>query len=369
MDALLGEVSTTHYDLLYPTFEETFLVSRFKDILSQYTQVLVSDYDLFMKLHHKGSLTQMALALGIPVPPTWQPKNIDDLESLAKQVPCPAVIKLPDVNNSLGLTFVDSKEQLIRKYKSLVKFFRLSGDRMPLVQKKIEGDLLFSLFLADHGKTVGSLIYKPLRMFPEGGGTAFYRESIRNEIAEQNGMKLIDKLNWHGYIGFDYILDPQTQEPYLIDANPRTNPAFQTGEAAGVDFTQMTIDLCTKKAPTPNLTPKECVRSKTLFVEIIWFVFQFMPGKNWGKRIRTALSVFKKRTFKPDVHRSDDPWPSLVLYFYVNYFLFIINPIKPRTGGFCFGCNYNLDTASAIDANILQKKYSAANPRENDDRK
>lgn len=367
VDALLQEVSTTHYDLLFPTFEETFLVSRFRDLFSKYTNVLVSDYNLFMKLHHKGSLTRMAKDLGIPVPPTWQPENIVELERLAGEVPFPAIIKLPDVNNSLGLTVVESKKQLVQKYKSLVKFFRLSKDRMPLIQKAIEGDLLFSLFLANHGETVGTLIYKPLRMFPEGGGTAFYRESIRNNIAEKSGMKLIEKIRWHGFIGFDFILDPQTQEPCLIDANPRTSPAFQTGEVAGVDFTQMAIDLCRDKKPKSNLQPTEGVRSKTLFVEIIWFVFQFLPGKNWSKRIKTALSVFKKRYFNPDVHRSDDPWPSLVLYFYVNYFLFIINPIKPRTGGFCFGCNYNLDTASRIDVKVLEKKYSVADPGEGDD--
>jgi predicted ATP-grasp superfamily ATP-dependent carboligase len=354
VEALLHEVSTTKYDLIFPTFEEIFLIARFRKQFAEHTTVLLSDYDDFMRIHHKTSLTNLSRELGVPVPPTVQPADLAEMEALAEELPYPAVIKLPDVNNSLGLSFAENANELKKKYAKLVKFFRLSGRRMPLIQKKIEGDLIFSLFLADRGETVGTLIYKPIRMFPEGNGTAFYRESIRNQVAEKSGAALIEKLKWHGFIGFDFIVDNDTGKPYLIDANPRPNPAYQTGLGAGVDFTQMSIDMATGNEPEPNLEPREGVRFKTLFVETIWFAFQFAPGKHWWRRVKDAFSVFKKRTFNPDVHRKDDRLPSFMMYLYINYFLFVINPIKPKTGGYCYGCNFTLDTADKVDVTAIE---------------
>ena len=356
LEAILEEVSKTKYDLLFPTFEEIFLFARFQDIFSKFTTLLLSDYKLFMKLHHKMSLNTICEKLNISVPPTWQPHDFDHLEKLADEIPLPAIIKLPDVNNSLGLTLVDTKEEMIKGYKKLVKFFDLKGDRMPMIQKRIDGELLFSLFIANKGETTGSLIYKPITMFPDTGGTAFYRESVRNDVAEKQGMELIKELGWHGFIGFDYILDSADNTPYLIDANPRPNPAFQTGEAAGVDFTQMAADIAQNLIPQKNLDPKPGVKSKTLFVEIIWFVFQLMPGKSWGSRVKKAFSVFRKREFVPDVHRKDDRLPSFILYLFVNYFLFIVNAVKPKSGGFMFGCNYTLDTEKKVDPEQITKK-------------
>ena len=349
VDALCNELQRQEYDLLFPTFEDTFVVSLFRERFEQYTKVLVSDYSLFMKVHNKVSLTALCNEWGIATPPTWTLKSMNDLDSVAAQVEYPAVVKLPDVNNSLGLAFVDDAESLKKHVRKVVKFFGLTDDRLPMIQKKIEGDLIFSLFLADHGKTVGSLIYKPLKMFPDGGGTAFYRESVRNPEAEQLAQRLIEKLGWHGFIGFDYVIDPETGTPYLIDANPRVNPAYQTGECAGVPFTQMAVDIVSGKSPEPMLEPKPGVRFKTLFVEAIWFVFQFLPGKNYGRRVRDALSVFRKREFNPDVHRGDDKKPSLMMALFMHYFLFVINVYRPKTGGFMFSCNYNLGTEAKLN--------------------
>jgi len=358
VEAILEELAFQKYDLLFPTFEEIFLFARFKESLSRFTTVLLSDYDLFMELHDKISLNRLCDKLHISVPPTWHPKDFDQLEEMAGRIPMPAVIKLPDANNSLGLTFVDSKKELLRSYKKLVRFFNLKKNRMPMIQKRIGGELLFSLFLANQGKTLGSLIYKPIAMFPENGGTTFYRESIKNDVAQKQSIALIKELGWHGFIGFDFILDPKDNTPYLIDANPRPNPAFLTGQAAGVDFTQMAADLALGNRTKKNLEPKQGIKSKTLFVEIIWFLFQLLPGRNWWSRIKKGFSIFMKRDFTPDVHSQEDRLPSFVLYLFVNYFLFVINAVKPKSGGFMFGCNYNLDMERKIDPDIVRKKAS-----------
>jgi len=338
---LLAELHLRHYDLLFPAFEDLFLIARVRDKLPPNLPHLVPPYDQLMLVHNKASLARFCEQHGISSPHTIQPKNEAELEQAASETAYPVIIKLAETNNSTGLTIAKDVETLRSRYLKLVKFYSLTGEQWPLLQAKIDGEMIYSLFMADQGRVVGQLVYRPLMMFPDGGGTAFYREAIRHAPVEEVSRKCIAALGWHGFIGLDYIVDRGTGTAYLIDVNPRPSPAYNLGLAAGVDFTQQFIDLAQKKSPRPNLEPREGVRSKILFVEILWFLFQLLPGKGYFQRARKAFTVFRKRNFIPDIHRRDDKKPSLVMALFVYYFMFIINTIKPSRGGYMFGCNYD----------------------------
>lgn len=346
--ACLAELKSQRVDLLFPTFEDTFLVSRFRDVLSRYTTVLVESYDKMMRVHHKMALNELAREVGVDVPETWQPADEADLLALAGDLPYPVVLKLPDTNNSLGLTFCDDAHGLATAWRRLVSSFGLSGDRLPMIQRKVDGDLVFSLFLGDHGRTVGSLLYEPLLMFPDGGGTAFYRRSVRHPQIEQLSMRLLEALGWHGFLGFDYILERGTGRPVLIDANPRTTPAVLTGQSAGVDFVGLAIDLFRREHPAPQVEPRPDVRTKLWFVHWLWFSFMLLPGRRWLQRLGAAFRSLFIRDFVPDIHRADDRGPSFVTALFVPYFMFVINTIKGARGGYMYGCNYDRRLAERI---------------------
>jgi len=393
IDACLRELGRGDTDLLFPTFEETFLVSRFRDALSRHAAVLVDDYDKLLRVHHKVSLNAVARDAGVDVPETWQPADEADLARIRDRLPYPVVLKLPDANNSRGLAFCDDADALARAWRDRVAAFGpatdRSGDRaaapgpaadraapsgpagddlrLPVIQRRVDGDVLYGLFLADRGRTVGALLYEPLLMFPDGGGTAFHRRSVRNAAVEEASARLIRALEWHGFLGLDFIVErgtgrdrgggsePATGRPLLIDANPRTTPALLTGQAAGVDFVGMAIDLARGGRPEPQVEPVPGVRTKLWFVHWLWFSFQILPGRGWWRRVRAAFASLRIRGFVPDVHRRDDPRPSLFMALFVPWFLFAIDALKgprggpPRgglpRGGFMYGCNYDRATA------------------------
>jgi len=348
--ACIAELKAHKVDLLFPTFEDTFLVSRFRDVLSRYTTVLVESYDKMMRVHHKMSLNALASEVGVDVPETWQPADEAGLDAIKADLPYPVVLKLPDTNNSLGLTFCDDAPALTTAWRRLVATFGLSGDRLPMIQQKIDGDLVFSLFLGDHGRTVGSLLYEPLLMFPDGGGTAFYRRSIRHPAIERLSMGLLEALGWHGFLGFDYILERGTGRPVLIDANPRTTPAFLTAHVAGVDFTGLAIELFQGAHPAAQLEPRADVRTKLWFVHWLWFSFMLLPGRRWLHRLRAAFRSLFLRDFVPDIHRADDRGPSFVTALFVPYFMFVINTLKGAKGGYMYGCNYDRRRSELLPA-------------------
>ena len=347
---LIAELKSHPVDLLFPTFEDTFLVSRFRGVLSQYTTVLVESYDKMMRVHHKMSLNEVARQAGVDVPRTWQPADEAELLALRDTLPYPVVLKLPDTNNSLGLTFCDDGATLVAAWRRLVATFGLSGDRLPMIQQKIDGDLVFTLFLGDQGRTIGSLLYEPLLMFPDGGGTAFYRRSIRHPEIERLSARLLETLGWRGFLGFDYIVERGTGRPVLIDANPRTTPAFLTAHVAGVDFTGLAIELFRGQHPPAQLEPRPDVRTKLGFVHWLWFSFMLLPGRRWLQRLGAAFRSLAIRGFVPDIHRADDRRPSLITALFVPYFMFVINTLKGTRGGFMYGCNYDRAAAERLPA-------------------
>ncbi|MCL4236009.1 MAG: hypothetical protein KJ042_15995, partial [Deltaproteobacteria bacterium] len=125
---------------------------------------------------------------------------------------------------------------------------------------------------------------------------------------------------------------------------PRPTPAYQTGRAAGVDFTRIFLDIAKGTRSAPRPAAKSGVRTKTLFVELIWFFMLLLPGRGWLARARRALTFFTPKPHIPDVHRADDPWPSVAMAVFVPWFMFVITPMKKENAGFCYSCNFTGET-------------------------
>jgi hypothetical protein len=122
-----------------------------------------------------------------------------------------------------------------------------------------------------------------------------------------------------------------------------------------VDFVGMAIDLARGGRPEPQVEPVPGVRTKLWFVHWLWFSFQLLPGRGWWRRVRAAFASLRIRGFVPDVHRRDDPRPSLFMALLVPWFMFVIDAVKgprggPPRGGFMYGCNYDRATADRATA-------------------
>lgn len=342
-DWLRAEVRGGGYDLVFPCFEEIFVVAAIADELRAHTSLVVSDFETMMRVHDKTRLAGAVRPFGITVPETAQPQTDDELHALAARLAYPAIIKMPDANNSLGLAVVHGSDELIETYARTIRSLNVPSHRRPVVQPKIEGRLIYTLALADHGGLAAFLAYRPLMSFPDAGGTAFYRETTTEPAAERVAEDFVRGLGWHGFVGMDVIVDAN-EKAWLIDANPRPTPAYQTGRAAGVDFTRIFLEIAEGRRTAPRPAAQSGVRTKTLFVELIWFFMLLLPGRGWLARVRRALTIFRPKPHIPDVHRSDDPWPSVAMVLFVPWFMFVITPIKKENAGFCYSCNFTGET-------------------------
>jgi hypothetical protein len=163
----------------------------------------------------------------------------------------------------------------------------------PFVQQKIHGEPVYTLMLCHEGRKLGEVIYRPLRCFPENDGTSSHRESIAHpEIAELSE-RLAAATRWTGFLGLDFIVDREDGTPYLIDANPRANPAVQVGYLGGVDWTGLLTDVLRGGSPTP-VTARPGVRNCTPLMDTMWILEGLRPQKHWIKNLSGRIhKVFR----------------------------------------------------------------------------
>ena len=282
--ALVRELKARPYDLLLPTFEETLLLAEFRDEVESLTTLLLPPFDVMWRLHHKPSLYGICCDLGIPTPPTVPHPNIEDLERQMSALRFPVVLKLPASNNSIGREYCDTMPQLVERFRLLHDSETRRHAAPPFVQQKIDGKPIYTLMLCHQGRKLGEVIYRPLRCFPENDGTSSHRESIAHpEIAELSD-RLAAATRWTGFLGLDFIVDHDNGTPYLIDANPRANPAVQLGYLGGIDWTGLLTDVIRGGHPTP-VAARPGVRNCTPLMDTLWVIDGFRPQRNWAKNI------------------------------------------------------------------------------------
>ena len=209
------------------------------------------------------------------------------------------VLKLPTGNNSIGREYCDTMPELVERFQTLYSRETRRHADPPFVQQKIDGETIYTLMLCHEGRKLGEVIYRPLRTFPENGGTSSHRESIHHPRIAELTKRLAAATHWSGFLGLDFIVDRTDGTPYLIDANPRANPAVQLGYLGGVDWTRLLIEVLGGRHPVP-VTARPGVRNCTPLLDALWLIDALRPRRNWASTLFQRFRKVFKRDWKLD---------------------------------------------------------------------
>ena len=140
----------------------------------------------------------------------------------------------------------------------------------------IKGDLICTLCFCSNGRKLGEVVYRTLRMFPQAGGTSVHRQSIVHDEISRLADQLVAATNWSGFLGLDFLVEHETGIPYIIDANTRANPAIHLGFCAGLDWTQLIVDVATDKSPDLQVA-RPGVNVHTMLLDFAWLFEGLLP--------------------------------------------------------------------------------------------
>jgi predicted ATP-grasp superfamily ATP-dependent carboligase len=293
LKAIVRELKAVPYDILLPTFEESLLFAEYRDELEPFTRLFLPPFETMWQVHDKPSLHRLCQELRIPTPPTVVPRSPARLEQDVASLRFPVVVKLPAANNCVGRSFCENIPELIARYCDLYEQETRRGSAPPFVQQKIDGDSVYTLMYCHEGRKLGEVIYRPLRTYPERGGTSAHRESIEHPRIAELTERLAAATGWSGFLGLDFIVDRCDETPYLIDANPRANPGVQLGYLAGVDWTGMLIELVQGREPA-QVTARPGIRTRTFLLDFAWLAEGCVPQRHWLQTAWNRLAKFRK---------------------------------------------------------------------------
>jgi D-aspartate ligase len=231
--------------VLYPTREELVAaISHHRAELSEVFRVPTPDWECVKWAWDKRNTYQLARKLGIPIPATHYPENIDQLAEVDGCEP-PFALKPAIKEHFFYATKAkawraNSHAELRTLYQ---KAAELAGNGEMMVQELIPGggsqQFSYCAFFRD-GEAVGKMTVRRRRQHPlEFGRASTYVETIDEPILEEYSERFLREINYYGLAELEYKLDPRDNRYKLLDVNARTWGYHSLGAKAGVDFSYL----------------------------------------------------------------------------------------------------------------------------------
>ena len=304
--------------VLIPTLEDSIALAGHKSLLPGELSYALPAVETLRLANDKWEVTKLCGRLGVPCAESFVPESFDELRSRSGELGFPAVIKTRLGNAGKGVAIVKDADELVRRYREIIREFSIPQERWPMVQEYLGSDVSGVCMIYDQGKLIASSAENYLRC-KEGNrfSTSVYRRSVIDPSGVANCRKVADALSWHGVIHFDLIRDPGTGVGKITEINPRFWGGLSVAIAAGVDFPYMLYELAlTGKISDPPRSYRDGVYSRWVLGELIG-VLNLAKRKAPSSVKLRELREIVRAPFKgtTDDLRLSDPLPFLMEMF------------------------------------------------------
>ena len=207
LEFVLALLGTRSFDALLPIHEQGLVFARFPERIPAAIGSALPSFEAYYAALDKALFSRLLSELGIPQP--WT-RTYPDIRLIDDAIELPVVIKLRISTASRGVNIVRTPQELCE-----AKRTSTSGE--VLVQGFVPGPLEHAQAVFDHGRFIAMHGYRQI-VSGAGGGEAL-KESVYRPVVREAVKVIAARLEWHGAISFDYILDGDI--PRFIDCNPR----------------------------------------------------------------------------------------------------------------------------------------------------
>lgn len=219
--------------VLMPSFQEARLIARHKARLARHISVATPDYEAILAVDPKDHLLDTARRLGLRIPATWRPVEVEDRDAL----PYPVLTKPCSGVGGRGIQKANTRAELDAL---LVDEEPASGQL--LIQQCVGGEDYCVTALFDKGVLKATAAYRNLVQFPAKTGAGALRETVEAAPFIDAVQTLFSALKWTGVAEIDFRWDGAS-EPWLIEVNPRFWAGLFHSVETGADFPWMLYEL------------------------------------------------------------------------------------------------------------------------------
>jgi predicted ATP-grasp superfamily ATP-dependent carboligase len=230
--------------VLFPTRDEIVAaVARYRPQLADSYRVPTPEWESVKWAWNKWNTYRLAERLGIPIPRTWCPRSLDELDQIDAEFPLgvkPAVKEDFFYATKAKAWRADNRQQLRTLFERATRY--VAGNEV-LIQEIIPGDgnhqFSSCVFFKD-GVAIASMEAKRRRQHPpEFGRAATFVETIECPELLSPTLRFLGAMSYYGLAEIEYKLDARDGRYKLLDVNARTWGFHCLGPFAGVDFSYL----------------------------------------------------------------------------------------------------------------------------------
>lgn len=272
---LVRIVRDRQYDVVLPTHEQTYLLSRFRDAIETRMAIAVPEFAALERLQNKASFSRLLTELGLPQPETAIVRSRNELSQTWRY---PFYLKLPHSTGGGGVFFVDCPDALVSRANDLEQRKLWDSGGEILVQQPARGVLSTVQAVFNRGQLIGIHSFEARRLGVGGMSTA--RVSADHPAVREHVARIGGHLNWHGAFFIDYFYDVASGRPEYIEANPRIGEPVNA-MLSGINLPELLVRISLGESPQPVAPGRVGVRTHNLLMVL-------MSAAHQGQR-RNAL--------------------------------------------------------------------------------
>lgn len=230
-------VSRGDYNVLFPTHEQVYAFSRFRDAFGRKVGLAVPDFDAIRRVQSKAEFAVLMDELGLPTPKT---KIVESESELIAHDDFPCFLKVSHSTASLGVERITDTDHMRR---TIARFSEAGVWRQgePIViQQPAPGRQSEVSAVFQNGRLVAAACADVLAT-GIGGGPALRRTAIHRPVLDHVA-RFGEALNWHGPLSLEYFYGESTQSPFYIECNPRIGES-SNALAGGVNLCEASVKI------------------------------------------------------------------------------------------------------------------------------
>lgn len=302
VEGLTSIIDRYGVDLLVPTCEEVFHISKGYDKLAKHCRVFTEPLPVLAKLHHKYEFIRTAASAGLPVPETRLltcPEEAEELYGDPMLFPSGIALK-PAYSRFATRVVLMRRDGGDTSAPLRLGALGISAAQPWVAQEYLPGRQLCTYSIVSNGEIRAHTAY--WTRYSAGAGASVHFEHTPNQEAFDWVRQFVKAIRYTGQIAFDFKEAPDgTLLP--LECNPRaTSGIHLLAGAPGIDRSFLT-DASTP--PSPPLIPADGTAAMLGFA---------MLGSGWqGKRTGRELWRWIQDGLRARdvVFRMKDPLPAL----------------------------------------------------------
>jgi len=250
------------YDVLFPTHDQIYLLTRFRDLLSPRTAIVGPHFDALRQMQSKTQFLRLAEAVDLPVPATRVARSEGELLAECRY---PCFVKAAHGTASLGVRLVNSDEEL----KAALAFFEQVGlwaeGGEVVAQQVAPGCQCVVTVAFQRGRLVAAHCGQILETGIGGGPN--HQISVDHPEVVEHMRRLGSHLRWDGPLVLEYFYADHTG-PLYIEGNPRIGETVNA-RLAGIDFCELSVRIALGEEIRPQPKPRIGVRTHNGFINLL----------------------------------------------------------------------------------------------------